>query len=147
MRKVLSVLDLLVQKYSFVPDRITINILLKSLLLWDKAIGSDKLKALFDHMMRSRYAGHDAEAPFGTPLSPHGSAHLPSFVSFERHIRPMYKMFIKAFHVRGDVQFAQIVIGILKAEERAMLERRDIRFRARQVGRVRARKLINEGRM
>ncbi|KAJ8521112.1 hypothetical protein ONZ45_g2156 [Pleurotus djamor] len=112
------------QHYDFVRDRVTVNILLKAILRWRTYIDLPKVKALFDHMIRGGYpaAAHfrRGDVPFAThpsvtttlslpPLSPH--------ISFVKHVRPMYKMFIKAFHLRGDRRAAATVIGILKAEE------------------------------
>ena len=33
-------------------------------------------------------------------------------IEFERHVKPLYFMFIRAFHIRGDREAAHTVIGI-----------------------------------
>jgi hypothetical protein len=146
VRHILRTKDFLMRKYEFVPDRVTVNVILKAILQWRNVIDPPKLRALFDHMIRGGYlvAGewHRHGLPFATPLSSQ-KFHLPTlppFISFERHVRPMCKMFIKAFHLRGDVQAAKTVVGILKAEASAARLQRVTRNRARLHGLLRAKK-------
>jgi len=140
MRKVLLAYDYLILKGDLVPDRVTVNIMLKAILRWRKVMDSMRLRVLFDHMVRNGYPGgnlrHD-QVPFGTLMSTHQLFRLPPLnlpMMFERHVRPMLKMFIKAFHVRGDVAAARQIIGILKSEEKAITEKRDNRRRGRKAG-------------
>lgn len=145
VRSVLRMKRLLESKFDFVSDRTTVNIILKAILRWRKMMDPPKLKRLFDHMVRIGYPVSSQwcklyDVPFGTPLSSPSEnfnlLKLPSPISFERHVRPMYKMFIKAFYVRHDVNAAKTVVGILKEEEGAALQRREARNRARRLGRV-----------
>jgi len=139
MRKVLLAYDSLIQEGDLVPDRVTVNTMLKAILHWRKVMDSVKLRVLFDNIVRNGYAGrtcHD-HVPFGTSISVHQGFQLPQLdtpMSFERHVRPVLKMFIKAFHVRSDVAAARQVIAILKSAEEAILEKRDHRRRARKAG-------------
>jgi hypothetical protein len=123
MRKVVSTLDLLVKKHDFVPDRVSVNILLKAMLRWRSKIDNAMLRVLFDHMVRIGYPPRHrlpgGGLPFGTPLSLPAEINLPTLsgdISFEKHVRPLYKIFIDAFYMRGDVDAAKIVVGYLKAE-------------------------------
>jgi hypothetical protein len=110
-------------------------------------IDPPKLKALFDHMTRAGYIiiggkGRD-RAPFATPLPSKKMPlpDLPPFISFERHVRPLCKMFIKAFYLRGDVQAAKTVVGILKVKGTVALRQRETRNRARLRGLWRAKEI------
>lgn len=149
VRHILRTKELLMHKYGFIPDRVTINIILKSILCWRTVIDPSKIKALFDHMIRGGYpAGErwrrDGGVPFSTPASPPSNefqlSALPPSISFERHVRPMYKMFIKALYLRGDVRAAKTIVGIFKDEEVAAMHEREKRNRARELGRIKARK-------
>ncbi|OBZ72057.1 hypothetical protein A0H81_07768 [Grifola frondosa] len=129
MRKVLDVLNNLVKGCAFVPDRVTVNILVKTLLRWTKDIDAQKARVLFDRVIRSGYPTGTVEqgsVPFGTEAaaSPQGFEipKLDSSISFVRHVRPLYKMFIKAFYLRGDVHAARTVVGILKAVEAGAMD-------------------------
>ena len=141
MRKVLLVYESLIQEGNLVPDRVTVNTMLKAILRWRQGMDSVNLRALFDHMVRNGYPGGEGlrsgQVPFDSIISTHHVFRLPpleSSIVFERHVRPMLKMFIKAFHVRGDVAAASRVIGILKSEENALMLRRDNRRRTRKAG-------------
>ncbi|KAJ7494640.1 hypothetical protein B0H11DRAFT_1802095 [Mycena galericulata] len=146
----LAVRDLLVERFGFVPDRVTLNIMLKARLRWravvDSAVDSAQIRRLFDHMVRSRYPAparwrRDGGVPFGTAEISAAEAEdafstvgLPPFISFNRHVRPMYRMFVKALHLRRDQSGARTVVGILHAAEEELLVRRQLRRRARFVG-------------
>ena len=141
VRNILMTLDHLVKKYDFVPDRVTANTLLKAILRWNSELDCSKLRALFDYIVNLDYPGcsllRDGELPFNTSgaLPPDlNFSNLPPFISFGRHVRPMYKMFIKAFFVRGDKLSARTVIGILHAAELAEQERREKRYMSRLKG-------------
>jgi len=148
VRQTLRIKDFLMHHYGFVPDRATLNIILKTLFKWRTGIDSQKLKRLFDQVIRQGYPasekwrqGHDV--PFGTPPSSPELLSFPSLtshISFERHVRPMYKMFIKAFYLRNDVHAAKKVVGILKEEEVIALKEREKRNAARRMGIIKKRK-------
>lgn len=62
------------------------------------------------------------EVPFGTEDGEMvlGGVVLPkldSRVDFRRHVRPLYRMFVKALFLRGDEVGARRVVGILKLVE------------------------------
>jgi hypothetical protein len=145
VRSVLRTKELLETKFAFVSDRTTMNIILKAILRWRMMMDPPKLKRLFDHMVRIGYPAssrwrRQSDVPFGTPLSSATEnfdlLKLSSPISFERHVRPMYKMFIKAFYVRHDVSAAKTVVGILKEEEVSAMRRREARNKARRLGLV-----------
>ncbi|KAL0954824.1 hypothetical protein HGRIS_003769 [Hohenbuehelia grisea] len=146
VRTVMRTTEYLASDCGFVRDRVTVNILLKALLRWNSFIGVPEVKQLFDHMIRGGYPAAPRfrrdDVPFATPPHTTSVLSLPPVretISFYRHARPMYKMFVKAFHLRGDKRAAAMVIGILKAEEAAVRERRETRNRARLAGRLKAR--------
>jgi hypothetical protein len=123
IRKLLATLDFFVEKYGFVCDRVTVNILIKAITRWRNVMDRDKLRGLFDHMIRSGYpAGHyEGTVPFETPfVSPQELRlpTLPAFISFKRHVRPLYKSFIRAFKRSGDIEAAKVVISILRESGR-----------------------------
>jgi hypothetical protein len=130
LRKVLRTLKYLVEEQGFVADRVTANIVVKAILQWTNGIDSPRLRALFDHMIRIGYPAEnvrEGDLPFGTSSTPAPAfplQNLPSPISFKRHVRPMYKMFIKAFYLRGDRVAAKTIVGILKAEQVADQHRR-----------------------
>ncbi|KAJ6544767.1 hypothetical protein DFH09DRAFT_1040664 [Mycena vulgaris] len=146
VRHVLHVRDFLVQRFGFAQDRVTVNILVKALLLWKPFVDPPQIRRLFDHMVRSGYPAaarwrRDGGVPFGTAAAGAGHAintlGLPAFISFDRHVRPLYKMFIKALHLQEDRRGARTVIGILHDEEAAVMVRRQARRRVRLAGIVR----------
>ncbi|KZP31669.1 hypothetical protein FIBSPDRAFT_813236 [Athelia psychrophila] len=141
MRKVLSVYKFLVS-HGLVSDRITVNTLIKAILRWRNAMDKGKLKVLFDHMVRHGYPGGaglaKGDVPFGTSTA-EPVFRLPTLdggMTFEKHTRPLLKMFIKAFFVRGDVMAAKRVIQILKEEETAVMAKRDKKRRAKKAKKV-----------
>lgn len=124
MRKTLELFNRLVGEEGFTPDRVTINILLKAILRWTKAVNAQAVRALFDRMVRSGYPAGGAvspgDVPFGTDAA--GSMQFPvpdltSPIRYTAHVRPLYKMFIKALYRRRDVEGARTVVGILKELE------------------------------
>ncbi|KAK7033035.1 hypothetical protein R3P38DRAFT_3186580 [Favolaschia claudopus] len=134
------------ESVGFVQDRVTVNILVKVLLRWKTFMSGMQIRRLFDHMVRNGYPAplrwrKAGGVPFGTPVGGAGSnvgaldmANLSPFMSFERHVRPLYRMFIKAFHLQGDAVGARTVIGILHDVEDEVLVRRHARRRARLAG-------------
>lgn len=122
MRKALGTLKHLVSEEEFVPDRVTVNILVKALLLWRSEVDRYAVRALFDRMVRGGYPTGgtvpSGEVPFGSEDGPGvGGLVLPkldSRIELVRHVKPLYKMFAKAFFLRGDYAGAKKVVGILK---------------------------------
>ncbi|THH16095.1 hypothetical protein EW146_g4473 [Bondarzewia mesenterica] len=132
-REVMKMLARLAGEHGFVPDRVTTNIVVKAMLRWRSGFDGAQVRMLFDHLVQCGYPGgsrysRDGEVPFGTaraegagvlkvpvpvPLAVRDGEKL----QFVRHVRPLYKMFIKAFFVRGDAVAARIVVGILKDVE------------------------------
>ncbi|KAG0705745.1 hypothetical protein DFH29DRAFT_905842 [Suillus ampliporus] len=145
VRKLLGLLDNLVRCQQFAPDRITVNIILKALIAWRTAFDYQRLRALFDHLVRGGYpAGtySPSRPPFGTPpLRTSGTlalSKLPPYISFEKHAKPMLKMFIKGFYLRNDVEAARTVVEILKIEQQKATLQRERRSAARLRGRIKA---------
>ncbi|KIM84149.1 hypothetical protein PILCRDRAFT_400028 [Piloderma croceum F 1598] len=134
--KILKAYDFLVQQGELVPDRVTVNTMLKAFLRWQDGMDSVKLRILFDYLVRNGYpGGSHGLVPFGTPEPNRQIFKLPELngpLSFERHVRPLLKMFITAFHLRDDVAAARQVIGILKSEQATIMAKRDRRRRAKK---------------
>ncbi|KAF8071679.1 hypothetical protein FPV67DRAFT_1482283 [Lyophyllum atratum] len=151
VRHTLRTKDMLEKECGFAPDRVTINIIIKTVLRWRLAIGPGEIKSLFDHMVRCGYPASarwclPSGVPFGTPLVAPAFS-LPALeepISFERHVRPMYKMFVKALYVRQDVRAARTVLGILKEQEVLAMRKREERNRARRMGLVRKKMMEQE---
>jgi hypothetical protein len=128
---VLRTLRLLVQEHGFVPDRVTTNIVVKAALRWPTVLDASLVRRLFDYLVRSGYPGVDVGVPFGSSEAAMGEAALvlgtpipmpKSKISFVRHVKPLYKMFIKALCLRKDVAGTRKVVGILKEAERLEVE-------------------------
>ena len=124
LQKTLQAMNRLVHEQGFQPDRITVNILLKAILRWTKAIDAQAVRALFDRMIRSGYPLDDTfpsgVVPFKTDVASGQHFEVPELTSpilYSAHVAPLYKMFIKALYVRRDVVGAKIVVGILKRLE------------------------------
>ncbi|KAJ3930836.1 MAG: hypothetical protein NXY57DRAFT_1039679 [Lentinula lateritia] len=131
VKKLLRAKNYLMMNFGFTGDRITFNILLKGMLRW-KNVSSSKTRILFDDCIRMGYPVGSRwrrinNVPFGTQsLSSPITFGIPMpdpRISFQRHVRPLYKMFIKAFYLRKDVEAAKTVVGILKNEEAENLSR------------------------
>ncbi|KAF8899913.1 hypothetical protein CPB84DRAFT_1962574 [Gymnopilus junonius] len=127
VRHMLRTKDLLAKDYGFVPDRATVNIILKAILRWTSAFDAKKVRNLFDALVHEGYPvaerfRRNHGVPFSSPRSLSGLdiSSLPVHISFSKHIRPMYRMFIKTFFLHGDVSAAKTVVGILKEEERKL---------------------------
>ncbi|KAH9949975.1 hypothetical protein B0H21DRAFT_725575 [Amylocystis lapponica] len=150
MRKVLDTLNDFVKRTDFVPDGVTVNVLLKALMWWTTDVDSQKLRVLFDRMVQNGYPSGDIATGGGLPFGTEG-AHDPegfvipktkSGISFARHVRPLYKMFIRAFYIRGDATAARTVVRILKAAREEAVERLERQERAIVAGR---RKSLSSG--
>jgi len=145
VRKVIALLENLVKNHGLQPDRVTANILIKVMISWRSAFNSPRLRDLFDQLVRAGYPAADYSSqhpPFGTrqtpSLGPSSLSKLPPYVSFEKHSRPLFKMFIKAFYSCNDVEAARKVVGILKVEEYKNVLAKEARQRARSRGRNKA---------
>ncbi|KAG6853604.1 hypothetical protein C0991_002928 [Blastosporella zonata] len=141
VRHMMRTKEHLERMYGFQADRVTINVIINALLRWRGVLDALKIRGLFDHMVRCGYPAsqqrrrptpeadqsrggvYGADVPFGTSAASL-RVNVPAVdekISFERHVRPLYKMFVKAFFVRGDTGAARTVVGIMKEEEvRAM---------------------------
>ncbi|THH06452.1 hypothetical protein EW145_g4079 [Phellinidium pouzarii] len=147
-------LSQLVQKREFVPDRVTLNLVVKALLRWQTFIPKTKLRVLFDKFIMGGYPGSEMistsslsastldqhktaspppeRGPFGTSASSkHSGLSLnlkafPTQVSFKRHARPLYRMFVKAFRLRGDDEGARRVSGMLRGLKKKSRERASV---------------------
>jgi len=152
VRHVLQTKDLLAKDYGFIPDRTTLNIILKALLRWKTMVDAGQVRRLFDQMVRDGYPVPDHwrrqhGVPFSSPPSG-GSFSIPSLtahISFSRHVRPMYKMFIKSFFLRNDRVAARTVVGILKEVQRDEMEEREKRNRARRQGIIKKQMKLTKG--
>lgn len=145
VRKVLALLESLVKHHGFRPDRVTANILIKVMINWRSAFDSPRLRESFDQLVRNGYPAADyspLHPPFGTRQTQFsvssGVSKVSSFVSFEKHSKPLFKMFIEAFYVCNDVEAARKVVGILKVEEYKNARVKEARQRARTRGRIKA---------
>ncbi|KAL1746916.1 hypothetical protein HDZ31DRAFT_61739 [Schizophyllum fasciatum] len=150
IRDVLRARMMLARQGDFVPDAATANVLLKAVLRW-RALFGERLRAMFDHVACAMLGWQ--RPVFGTVAGKSGSTveesvddvrdgrgteaedtnnamwavlePLPRATSFSRHIRPMLRMFVKAFHLRGDREAARVVWKLLKAgEEKYRAQRR-----------------------
>ena len=142
VRYVLRTKDLLVNKFGFVPDRTTVNVIIKAMLRWKSTFAASHVKQIFDQMVHQGYPVPDLfrrkhGVPFSTPQSATSGLSnmvLPPHISFTRHIRPMYKLFIKALYLRNDKAAAKVIIGILKMVEIQHMRESERRNRARREG-------------
>jgi hypothetical protein len=129
---VLRTLRLLVQEHGFVPDRVTTNIVVKAALRWPTVLDAALVRRLFDYLVWSGYPGLGVGVPFGSGEAVMREAALvlgtpipmpESKISFARHVKPLYKMFIKALYLRKDVAGARKVVGVFKEAEGMEAER------------------------
>jgi hypothetical protein len=142
VRYVLRTKDLLVIQFGFVPDRTTVNVIIKAMLRWKSTFPASHVKRIFDQMVHQGYPvpywfRRKHGVPFSTPQSATSGLSnmvLPPHISFTRHIRPMYKLFIKALYLRDDRAAAKVIIGILKVVEIQHMRESERRNRARREG-------------
>ncbi|KAF5359110.1 hypothetical protein D9756_003235 [Leucocoprinus leucothites] len=141
LRHVVRSKNFLAQKYGFVPDRVTVNIVIKAMLRWRVYLDSRNIMSLFDHLVRKGYPAserwHTAnDVPFGT-LPGEMALDLSGIqqgLSFKRHVRPLYKMFIRELFLRKNPRAAHRIVGILKEEEARAVRAKEHRERARRLG-------------
>ena len=147
VRHVLRTKDHLVNEFGFIPDRTTVNVIIKAMLRWRSMFDASHVKQIFDQMVHQGYPVPDRwrrkhGVPFNTPRSTtsglSGMALTPH-ISFTRHIRPMYKLFIKALYLRNDRAAAKVIIGILKMVEIQHMRELEKRNRARREGIIKKR--------
>ncbi|KAF8640279.1 hypothetical protein AX16_010174 [Volvariella volvacea WC 439] len=227
VRHVLNTRNAFMKQYNFRPDQVTMNVQVKALLLWKMAFTTERVKVLFNLLVRDgnwvqerwrRFDGYPFELDedysshantYASKLDGRGSARIsdavcqrrtgvpirsdldarrngeswsssssilphnrsstsptnlhaaaavhdpntdsqtalmlpgglglpaiPKDCSFQKHVRPLYKMFVKAFYLRGDVDAARTVVGILKDEEAVQRQEREKREKARMLGRL-----------
>lgn len=142
VRQVLHMKEKMEKAYGFKPDRVTVNIMIKSLLRWRGMVDAPKIRGMFDHMVRCGYPASGQwiargdDAPFGTRAASVAVniADVNEKIVFEKHVRPLYKMFIKALFTRGDGAAARRVVGILKEEGGRAVRMRQERNQARWEG-------------
>jgi len=141
VKGVLCTLRLLIQEHGFVPDRVTTNIIVKAALRWPSVLDAALVRRLFDYFVWSGYPGEGVGVPFGSSDAAMAEASVvleapipmpKSRTSFARHVKPLYKMFIKALYLRKDVGGARKVVGILKEAERMEVERNASKGRKRR---------------
>ncbi|TFK49980.1 hypothetical protein OE88DRAFT_1736278 [Heliocybe sulcata] len=142
VNRLVLALNKLVREHGFMADRVTVNILVKAILGWRRAISTQHVQALFDTLSESGYptGGHGPRmgTVFGSQPSmfPAGNL-LPKVatpISFRRHVQPLYKMFIRAFYLREDKRSAKTVVEMLKKVEREWHEQLQARKEARRRG-------------
>ena len=147
VRYVLRTKDFLVNEFGFIPDRTTVNVIIKAMLRWKSMFDASHVKQIFDQMVHQGYPVPDwwrrkHGVPFGTPQSATSGLSnmvLTPHISFTRHIRPMYKLFIKALYLRNDRAAAKVIIGILKMVEIQHMRESETRNRARREGIIKKR--------
>lgn len=151
IRHACSRLEQLVKERGFIPDRITFNLLIKALLRWPSVTPLPILQSLFERLTVS---GYDIPQDIKDTLRidprrmtqtdsqitlPIDLKSFPSKVSFRKHTRPLFQMFVKAFKNRGDIYNAKriaVALHRMALEDRAEWEKRE---EARRLGRIRAR--------
>ncbi|KAJ7592948.1 hypothetical protein C8J56DRAFT_929900 [Mycena floridula] len=150
VREILRARTFLVNRYKFVDDRVTLNIILKAILKWGTGYSSEILQVLFDNLIRRGYGPSGPEAPFRT--SPRASlpAPVPDMLTklqgpihFLKHVKPLFRMFIRAFYLRGDGDSARLVLRLLKGQEAVDLRRRQAEDKARRLGNERKRQAVH----
>lgn len=122
MRTCIRVLNHLISETGFVPDRVTVNILIKAVLLWRTRVNTYAVRALFDKVVRLGYPTGgvvpEGEVLFGNDGGPIVNEvvlpNLETRIDYKRHVEPLYKMFAKAMYLRGDFAGGLKVVGIMK---------------------------------
>ncbi|KAK7690732.1 hypothetical protein QCA50_005831 [Cerrena zonata] len=138
LRIVLETMEEVRAHSEFTPDRVTFNIIMKGLLRLDRDFDARAIRTLFNHVIRSGYpngglgkAGHPVflhDTEDALRLIKRFQVPVPDEkLSYERHVQPLYRMFVSALYVRGDIFGARKVLRVLK------------RVRAHEKGRKRRR--------
>ncbi|KAF9565392.1 hypothetical protein CPC08DRAFT_720491 [Agrocybe pediades] len=141
VRHILKIKNFLQENYGFTPDRTTSNIIMKAILKWRTGIDAPKLRAFFDQLVRDGYpVPQHFRRKYGVPFETlPGSASLPipkltTYISYSKHVRPLYRLFMKAFHYRDDFVAKKTVLAILREVEIVDTRDRERRNRARREG-------------
>ena len=124
---------------------------MKALLRWPSVTPLSVLQSLFERLTISGYdipqelletlrldprRMSQAESQIALPVD---LKSFPTKVSFRKHTKPLFKMFIKAFKSRGDVYNAKRISMALHRMNVEVREERERRDEARRLGRIRAR--------
>lgn len=143
-------LEQLVKTRGFVPDRVTVNIVMKALLRWNGLSSVMSLRSLFDQVILNGYPGLREYSTTFSNLPQPGAVNqnnvlfgnrvatvkkqlplaidvFPERISFARHIRPLYKMFVKALREKGDMEGSLGVQSLLENEKGEIMNRLQIR--------------------
>lgn len=133
LRLVLRTYRDLRERCGFVPDHVTVNVLIKAHLRTMTEVDATRARSLFDALVSRGYPtsphhglqGEQVRSPpFGTGATSIGGVlgqlDIPDIEApllYKRHVLPLYKMFVKEFYQRHDVAAARRIVGILKAME------------------------------
>ena len=129
---------MLVEEHGFVPDPVTTNIVVKATLQSPTMLDAALVRRLFDYFAWSARDG--SGVPFGSSEDTMKEAAAvlgtctpvtKSRLSFVRHVKPLYKIFISVLYLWKDVAGARTVVGMLKEAERMEVERIGRRRRRR----------------
>jgi len=136
VQKVLQVWQELVDNGNFVPDRVSVNILLKALLSWTTEVNHTAVRSLFDHIVGMGYPTGGVVPEGSTVFRTKGTTlmtlpKLSTPISFSNHVQPLYKMFVRAFYQRHDYDGARRIVGILKALQAVETDKRWNRIKMR----------------
>ncbi|KAI5990211.1 hypothetical protein EDD15DRAFT_2370112 [Pisolithus albus] len=120
LRKLLSLIEDLTRECGFRLDRVAVNIIIRAMISRRPAVGNVRLRALFNHLIGGGHPPGDYSSqtlPFESPSAGRPlvmeKIRLSSHVDFERHVKPLYHMFVKAFYVRGNVEAARRVAEVV----------------------------------
>ena len=124
------------KKYGFQGDGVTLVLVMKAILAWKKGMIAGNVRVLFDQVLKrgwslqgtGRIFSTNDEIPSGGLDALLGADEMK--LSFQRHIAPMYRLFIRGLAMRGDVQGAAAISSLLKSERRhafSVVRRRQLR--------------------
>ncbi|EJU04976.1 hypothetical protein DACRYDRAFT_114280 [Dacryopinax primogenitus] len=109
-------------------DPVTANLLLQSVLQWNRAYPPQTIKVLFDRLFVLGYPGSEAH-PTGlfdtVKASSPSTPAMRELIHPERHARPFYKIFIRAFRKAGDWFAARQIVGLLRIAKDAANSREE----------------------
>lgn len=139
-------MQILMKEMNFVPDHVTLNILVKARLNNLQPSDRPYLRALFNEIISKGYpdgssgdiSGTKAkQLPFETASGASDLISIPfeeTSLKLENHIRPLYLTFIKAFTRLGDFAAAETVKSILQTVTLNVKDQRRIQEQARRKG-------------
>ncbi|VDB86666.1 unnamed protein product [Peniophora sp. CBMAI 1063] len=132
---VAATIETLKTALGFTPDRITLNILVGRALRRSTC----PTRALFDELIRRGYPSLNGP-PFEIPWRDRPQNVLSLLeeipgraMSYVKHVRPLYKTFIRAFARKGDLEGMRAVVGALKYAQ----EQHRLSFKERRMKQVR----------